>query len=196
MRRRRAVLPGFRLTMGFTVFYLCLIVLVPLLTLPIRTASLGWDGFWRSHHRSARGRVVPAYARRVVRRGLRERRLRVSRRLGAGPVRVPGTPHRRCADRSAVRAADGGGGITLTALYAPNGWLGRAARAARNQGRVHAARHHDRADLHRAAVRRAHAAAGHRRPGSRGRGGGDQPRGRPCCRCSCASSCPISTRRG
>ena len=31
-------------------------------------------------------------------------------------------------------------GIALTTLYAPNGWLGRAARAARHQGRVHAAR--------------------------------------------------------
>ena len=27
--------PGFRLTLGFTVLYLCLIVLVPLLTLPV-----------------------------------------------------------------------------------------------------------------------------------------------------------------
>ena len=31
--------------MGFTVFYLCLIVLGPLLTLPLRTAALGWDRF-------------------------------------------------------------------------------------------------------------------------------------------------------
>ena len=44
LRRRHTVLPGFRLTMGYTIFYLCLIVLVPLLTLPARTASLGWDG--------------------------------------------------------------------------------------------------------------------------------------------------------
>ena len=28
------MLPGFRLTMGYTVFYLCLIVIIPLLTLP------------------------------------------------------------------------------------------------------------------------------------------------------------------
>src|SRR4030095_8151896 len=43
---KRNVLPGFRMTMGFTVFYLCLIVLVPLLTLPVRAASLGWSSFW------------------------------------------------------------------------------------------------------------------------------------------------------
>ena len=45
---RRSVLPGFRLTMGFTLFYLCLIVLVPLLTLPARTASMTWDAFWQT----------------------------------------------------------------------------------------------------------------------------------------------------
>ena len=43
---RRSVLPGFGMTMGFTVFYLSLIVLIPLATLPIRTASMGWDAFW------------------------------------------------------------------------------------------------------------------------------------------------------
>ena len=43
---RRKVLPGFRVTMGFTVFYLCLIVLVPLVTLPARATALGWSGFW------------------------------------------------------------------------------------------------------------------------------------------------------
>ena len=53
-------------------------------------------------------------------------------------------------------------GITLTTLYAPNGWLGAPLDALRHQGRLHAARHHDRAHLHRPAVRRAHAAAGHR----------------------------------
>src|SRR4051812_37135461 len=45
-RRGRSVLPGFRMTMGFTLFYLCLIVLGPLLTLPTRAAALGWDRFW------------------------------------------------------------------------------------------------------------------------------------------------------
>ena len=53
-------------------------------------------------------------------------------------------------------------GITLTTLYAPNGWLGPPLAAVRHQGGVHAARHHGRADLHRPAVRRPHAAAGHR----------------------------------
>ena len=56
---RHTVLPGFRVTMGFTMFYLCLIVLLPLLTVPTRAASLGWVRFLARHHGSARGRVVP-----------------------------------------------------------------------------------------------------------------------------------------
>ena len=48
-RRRRArprsVLPGFGLTMGYTIFYLSLIVLLPLAALIVRPWELGWDGF-------------------------------------------------------------------------------------------------------------------------------------------------------
>ena len=61
-------------------------------------------------------------------------------------------------------------GIALAALYAPNGWIGALARAARHQDRLHAARHLHRAGLHRPAVRRAHRAAGDRRDRPRGRG--------------------------
>ena len=67
-------------------------------------------------------------------------------------------------------------GIALTALYAPNGWIGSLAGAARHQDRLHAARHRDRADLHRPAVRGAHGAAGARGARPRGRGGGRHAR--------------------
>jgi sulfate transport system permease protein len=46
LRSRRHVLPGFGLSLGFTIFYLSVIVLVPLLALVIRPWSLGLDGFW------------------------------------------------------------------------------------------------------------------------------------------------------
>ncbi len=42
----RRVLPGFRLSLGFTLFYLTSIVLIPLLALVIRPFELGPDGFW------------------------------------------------------------------------------------------------------------------------------------------------------
>ena len=56
--KQPTVLPGFRLTLGFTLFYLCLIVLVPLLTLPARTATMGWNAIWTTIRESAGDRVV------------------------------------------------------------------------------------------------------------------------------------------
>ena len=44
--RARHVLPGFGLSLGFTLSYLSIIVLIPLLALVIRPFELGWDGFW------------------------------------------------------------------------------------------------------------------------------------------------------
>ena len=47
MRRskQRSALPGFGLTMGMTLFWLGLVVLVPLSALVIRAAGMGWAGF-------------------------------------------------------------------------------------------------------------------------------------------------------
>jgi sulfate transport system permease protein len=44
--RRRRVLPGFGLTLGFTLSYLALIVLIPLLVLFIQAAGVGWGKIW------------------------------------------------------------------------------------------------------------------------------------------------------
>jgi len=46
VRSVRSVLPGVRLTLGFTVAYLTVLVIIPLSTLFVRTARLGWSGFW------------------------------------------------------------------------------------------------------------------------------------------------------
>lgn len=43
---KRSALPGFGLTLGFTIFYLSLIVLIPLSAVFFKTAQLGWGGFW------------------------------------------------------------------------------------------------------------------------------------------------------
>jgi len=40
------VLPGFGLTLGFTLTYLSLIVLIPLSALVFKTFTLTWDQFW------------------------------------------------------------------------------------------------------------------------------------------------------
>ncbi len=47
IRRQRRVLPGFGIGMGITVFWLGLIVLIPLAGVFLRAAGLGVDGIWR-----------------------------------------------------------------------------------------------------------------------------------------------------
>lgn len=46
MLKKHGVLPGFSITLGFTLTYLSLIVLVPLSATVLKSATLGWDGFW------------------------------------------------------------------------------------------------------------------------------------------------------
>lgn len=40
------VLPGFRLTLGYTLFYLSLIVLLPVAAVFGKTLELGWGNSW------------------------------------------------------------------------------------------------------------------------------------------------------
>ena len=40
------VLPGFNITLGFTLTYLSLIVLIPLSALIFKTFTLTWEQFW------------------------------------------------------------------------------------------------------------------------------------------------------
>ena len=57
-RATRRVLPGFNLTLGYTLFYLSLIVLIPLSALVFKTFTLTWDQFWVA---VASPRVLAAY---------------------------------------------------------------------------------------------------------------------------------------
>lgn len=52
------VLPGFGLSLGYTVFYLSLIVLIPLLAVFLKAATLNWHDFW---HIVTDPRVVASY---------------------------------------------------------------------------------------------------------------------------------------
>jgi sulfate transport system permease protein len=42
------VLPGFHITLGFTLAYLSLIVLIPLSALVFKTLNLTWEQFWQA----------------------------------------------------------------------------------------------------------------------------------------------------
>src|SRR5690606_3581446 len=57
-QKRHSVLPGFGLSLGYTVFYLTLLLFIPLAALFLRSATLSWDAFWAT---VADPRVVAAY---------------------------------------------------------------------------------------------------------------------------------------
>jgi sulfate transport system permease protein len=123
-RTRKSVLPGFGLSLGYTLFYLCLIVLVPLSALVFKTFSLTWEQFWAavtaprvlaSYRLSFGAALIAALVNLVA--GLLVawvlvRYRFVGKRLVDALVDLP------FALPTAVA------GIALTALYAPNGWLG------------------------------------------------------------------------
>jgi sulfate/thiosulfate transport system permease protein len=122
---RRSVLPGFRLTMAFTIVYLCAIVLVPLLTLPARTATMTWDAFWQT---VSDPRVVASYRLSI---GASFVAACINAAFGLIVawvlVRYP-FPGRRIVDSLVdlpFALPTAVAGITLTAIYAPNGWMGR-----------------------------------------------------------------------
>jgi sulfate/thiosulfate transport system permease protein len=56
--KQRSVLPGFGLTMGCTLSYLSLLVLIPLAGLFLKSASIGWMDFWSTVTDSA---AIDAY---------------------------------------------------------------------------------------------------------------------------------------
>src|SRR5580700_3972134 len=45
--RRKTIIPGFGLTLGFTIAYLSLIVLIPLAATFAESFKIGWHDFWR-----------------------------------------------------------------------------------------------------------------------------------------------------
>jgi sulfate transport system permease protein len=124
LRKRHSVLPGFGLAMGFALLYLSLVVLIPLSTLFWKSAGLGPSGFWQA---VTAPRVVASY------------KLTFGASLVAAAVngvfglvvtwvlvryRFPG---RRLMDALVdfpFALPTAVAGITLTTLYAPNGWLG------------------------------------------------------------------------
>jgi sulfate/thiosulfate transport system permease protein len=122
--KRPSAIPGFGLALGFTLTYLSLIVLIPLAALVLKSATLGLSGFWE----------VVSEARTLA-----ALRLSFFTALFAAAVnavfgviiawvliryRFPG---RRLLDAFVdlpFALPTAVAGIALTALYAPNGWVG------------------------------------------------------------------------
>ena len=122
--RSRSVLPGFRITLGFTVAYLALIVVIPLTGLPIRTASMGWDAFWTT---VTDPRVVASYRLTLLTAFFAACVNAIFGLLAAWVLVRYSFPGRRIVDALVdlpFALPTAVAGITLTTLYAPRGLLG------------------------------------------------------------------------
>lgn len=124
-RNSRSILPGFGLSLGFTLAYLGLIVLIPLSAAFLRTAGMSWHEFVAA---VAAPRVVAAY------------RLTFGASLAAGLVNMVfglvvawvlvrySFPGKKIIDALVdlpFALPTAVAGIALTSLYSPNGWVGR-----------------------------------------------------------------------
>jgi sulfate transport system permease protein len=127
LRRRanRGPLPGFGLSLGVTLTYLCLMVLIPLAGLVFKSASLSGSEFW---HAVSSPRALAAY------------RISFLGALGAGAVNgvfglvlawvltrypLPGKALLDAMVDLPFALPTAVAGIALTALFAEGGWLGR-----------------------------------------------------------------------
>lgn len=124
-RTARRVLPGFRLTLGYTLFYLTLVVLIPISALFFKTFSLTWDQFWTA---VTSERVMASY------------RLTFGASLIAALVNLVfglllawilvrySFPGKKIVDALVdlpFALPTAVAGISLTALLASNGWIGQ-----------------------------------------------------------------------
>lgn len=123
--RKRSILPGFGLSMGFTVLYLSLIVLLPISAIFIKTSGMGWEKFW---HTVTDPRVIAAY------------KISFGTALGAGLVNTVfgfivawvlvrySFPGKKLVDALVdlpFALPTAVAGIALTTIYSQNGWIGR-----------------------------------------------------------------------
>jgi len=120
----RHVLPGFRLSVGFTLFYMTSLMLIPLLALVLRPLELGLDGFWSA---ISTPRVLASL------------RLSFGMALAAAAIdsvfgfiiawvlvryRFPGKALLDAVIDLPFALPTAVAGIALSTLYAPNGWIG------------------------------------------------------------------------
>jgi sulfate transport system permease protein len=123
-RARRRVLPGFGLTMGATLFYLALIVLLPVAALILKTADGGWLRFWQV---ITAPRAIAAFQVTIGAAIIATVFNAIYGLLMAWILARYRFPGRRLLDALidlpfALPTAVAG--IALTALYAGNGWFG------------------------------------------------------------------------
>jgi sulfate transport system permease protein len=123
--KQHSALPGFSLSLGYSLLYLSLIVLLPLTALALRAAKLSWAEFWKTvasprvvaSYKLSFGAALVASAVDVVAGLLLAwvlvRYRFIGRRLMDSAIDLP------FALPTAVA------GISLATVYSPSGWIGR-----------------------------------------------------------------------
>ena len=123
-KKHNNVLPGFNLSLGFTIFYLSLIVLIPLSAAFIKTSSLNFHEFWVA---VASPRVVASYKLTCGASLIGASINGVFGLLTAWVLTRYTFPGKRIIDALVdlpFALPTAVAGIALTAIYAPNGWIG------------------------------------------------------------------------
>nr|WP_085940175.1 sulfate ABC transporter permease subunit CysT [Noviherbaspirillum massiliense] len=124
-RGRAPVLPGFHLSLGFTLLYLGLIVLIPLSAILLKTSAMTWDAFV---HAVLAPRVLASYRLSF---GASFIAALLNVLFGAVVAwvlvryRFPGKKLIDALVDLPFALPTAVAGIALTALYSPNGWIGR-----------------------------------------------------------------------
>lgn len=121
---KRGVLPGFGLTMGFSVLYLSLIVLIPLSALLLNSTGLTWEKFWDI---ATDPRVIASYRVSFVTAAVAGLIDAVLGLLLAWVLVRYNFPGKNIFDAMidlpfALPTAVAG--VSLTAIYSANGWIG------------------------------------------------------------------------
>lgn len=123
-KKHHNVLPGFNLSLGFTIFYLSLIVLIPLSAAFIKTSTLSLHEFWVA---VASPRVVASYKLTFGASLIGASINAVFGLLTAWVLTRYTFPGKRIIDALVdlpFALPTAVAGIALTAIYAPNGWIG------------------------------------------------------------------------
>jgi sulfate/thiosulfate transport system permease protein len=129
-KRRRSALPGFGPTLGYTVLYLSLLVLIPLAGVFLKTSTLSWAQFWVA---VGSPRALASYRLTLGASAIAALVNAVFGLLVAWVlVRYP-FPGRRVVDAMVdlpFAMPTAVAGIALTAVYSQKGWIGRCLEAA------------------------------------------------------------------
>ncbi len=125
IRRTSSALPGFSLTMGFTVFYLGALVLLPFAALILRACEISWPEFWRL---ATTERALATYRLTFGASFIAALANAVFGSLLAWVLVRYQFPGRRLIDAMVdfpFALPTAVAGLTLASLFAANGWLGR-----------------------------------------------------------------------